>query len=388
MNRRPEQFRRLAVLALCFGFIALPACHVDRAAEVSDSESRQVRCDIEKYYVTNLCEDELAYLDWAAAYEEYPRMEDLTQENLQKVTREFQDADRAAALFYQRSLLVPENRRFYEYLDRREAELLENVPDYSNANVLLLMVPGMFYADNPEIGADGAVLRRLANELGLQSHLLEIEQTGTVERNAEIICDYIHERDDVDGIIVASVSKGGGDFKKAVQMCGGQPDFDRVIGWYNIGGINRGSLLVNEIDGHWQYRWEAKYYFCLSGYNYDGFLSMRGGPEAPLNYEMDLPDHVLLINVVGVPTYRFVTERAKPFYLHLSQFGPNDGISLLSDVYIPGGITWVSWRNDHYFIWPISEQKMQAFMTYIVEQQMPVVRRNAARRLAASAGAG
>ncbi|MCB1307799.1 MAG: hypothetical protein KDK30_06455 [Leptospiraceae bacterium] len=356
----------------CFISLALftTACHVDREASVrTDPEVREVRCDSSGYFIDNLCEDEKEYLDWAAAFPEYPEFGDLDQQALRTVTKETLDPDKAAALFYQRGIQVPRNRAFYEYLNRKEKVLREQLPDYSDRNVLFAVVPGMFYKDNPTIGADGAQIRRLAAQLGLKQDLVEVEQTGTVAENAQFICDYVKSRTDVNAIILASVSKGSGDIKKALQICGEDPGFQKVIGWFNIGGINKGTLLINEIENHWNYKLEARSYFCWNGYDWDGFLSMRAGPDAPLNFEIDIPDHILLINVIAVPIYRFVTERAKPYWLHLAQFGPNDGMSLLADLTIPEGITWLSWRNDHYFRNAIPESKMQAFIVYILEQQ-------------------
>ena len=168
----------------------------------------------------------------------------------------------------------------------------------------------------------------LAAALG--SHKIALE-------NARTICEFVAGQKKRRGIILASVSKGSADVKMAIQQCGREPYFRRVIGWYNIGGINRGTILINEIENDWYYRTEARTYFCLNGYNWEGFRSMRFAEEAPLNFNLELPEHVLLINIIGVPTDLSVTERARPYWEHLAQIGPNDGLSLLTDVYMPGG---------------------------------------------------
>ncbi|MCR9143295.1 MAG: hypothetical protein NXI24_13665 [bacterium] len=368
----------LAVLAATL--LIAGACRVDRKLDNPSDKIEKVSCNASSHFVDNLCDDEVEYLKWAEELKDYPRLEDLNREALYKITQETQDVDKAAAVFYTRVLRDPKNKKFYEYLKRKEAQLKDTTPDYSDLNLLLALVPGAFYADNPNVGADGSKLRELVVKMGMQEDLIEVEQTGSVERNADIICDYLKRRDDVDGIILASVSKGSSDIKVAVSKCGNEDYFKKVIGWYNIGGINKGSVLVNALNDDWTNKWEARTYFCLQGYDWEGMQSIRANEGAPLDFDVKLPPQILLINVVGVPTFRFVTNRARPFYEYLIRYGPNDGVSLLSDTFMPGGITWASWRNDHYFRWPITEAKMQAFVVYIVENRRAELRKLRAAR--------
>lgn len=344
------------------------ACTADRKAEVPQPTIR-VKCETNAYGLKNLCEDEVAYLKWAEELKEYPRFADLTREVLQKVTLETKDVDKAAALYYSRVMREPGNRELAAYLDRMEKVLADTKPDFSKKNLMLAMAPGMFYKDNPEIGADGRDLRNMALELGMKEAVIPVEQTGTVEENAKIICDFVAKQTNVNGIIIASVSKGSGDFKRAVQICGQEPYFKKVRGWFNIAGITRGSHLMTDIENTWQYKMEARGYFCWNGYNWDGFLSMRAGPGAPLETDLKLPDHLLVVNVVAVPVFRMVTERARPFYEYLVRYGPNDGMTLLADSAIPGGLISPSWRNDHYFRFPMYRPRMHAFLVYIVEKK-------------------
>jgi hypothetical protein len=358
----------LLVLLSVLG-IAVAHCRVDRRLEIPGETTRRVQCNNSGYHVENLCDDEKEYLDWAEAESRAPRMADLNRETLLRFTRETQDVDKAAAVFYTRLIREPLTQQLIAYLESTEKRLEaeRRLPDYSDLNVALVVAPGMFYKDNPETGADGSGLRSIAARMGMKDDAIPLEQTGTVEENGALICDYIRNRNDGAALILASASKGGADIKYAIHLCGEDPAFEKVVGWLNIGGINRGSILANEINNQWDARLEARTYFCLNGYNYDGLMSMREGEGAPLNFDLDLPDHLLMINIIGVPVFRFVTERARPYYLHLVQFGPNDGLSLLADLYMPGAVNWGSWRNDHYFRWPISETRMMAFIMFVIE---------------------
>ncbi|GBF49693.1 hypothetical protein LPTSP4_12090 [Leptospira ryugenii] len=342
---------------------------MDRKLEVSDQQSRLVKCDIKAYEFDGLCEDEKEYLDWAAKVKEFPNLKSLTRDVLADLTKQTLDVDKTSALFYLRTVQEKRNLQFIQFLKKKEVELKKKLPNYSEKKIVLAMVPGMFYKDNPAVGADGKKIRDIALELGIQEEIVAVDQTGTIQENAKFICEYVKNKTDVNGIIFASVSKGSADIKKAIQLCGKESYFEKVKGWYNIGGLNKGTLLVDKIESNWRYRWEAKSYFFFKGYNYEGFKSMNRDPGGPLDFELEIPKQMLIINVIAVPQFRQVTKRAYPFYEAMIPNGPNDGMTLLADAYIDGAITYPSWRNDHYFQWPILHARMQAFFVYIVENQ-------------------
>lgn len=350
----------------CFLALAFAgACHVDKELKVAEVDFSN--CKASMFYVPDLCEDEVALLNWAAAFKEAPRLSDLTAERLKAVTDAEKDVDRAAALYYHRTVIDPKNTAFMSYLLRREKELEKKLPNFTDKKILLLFSPGMFYRDNPQVGADGKQFRLMARKLGLAEGIIPVEQTGTIDENARTICDYIETRHSYNAIILASLSKGSGDVKRAIQLCGNEPFFKIVKVWYNVAGINKGSHLITDINDTWIYKAEARSYFCYKGYNWDGFMSMRAGKDSPLDTPLVVPPHLKVINVVSVPLKRFVSDRSKPFYEYLTRYGPNDGLTLLADSHIPDGVTYVSWRNDHYFRYPIAEARLYAMMTYAVE---------------------
>ncbi len=327
-----------------------------------------LKCSGRAYFINDICEDERSDLDWAKAYSEYPRARDLSRSVLEKIAAEH-GADRAAALFYERTIREPANAALIDFIDRTEPDLRKRRPDYSDEGVLLAVVPGMFWQDNPEIGASGEELRQLAAELGIRSSIVPVEQTGSVEANGRDICDFLDQQKEARSIIVASVSKGGGDVKTALKMCPSGPGMRKVRAWFNIAGITHGSHLVNEIEETLAYKAEARAYFCWKGYNWDGLVSMRAEQGAPLEFDLRVPDHITVVNIAAVPLSRHVTPRARPYYRQLMQYGPNDGISLLADSSIPGGVTYPAFRNDHYFRAPMSAQRMQAFLVYIMSKR-------------------
>lgn len=363
-------FRNLSLAAVFAASAAfLPSCRADRAVART---YKTVDCSLKGYWIRNLCEDEKQYLDRAASsYPEYPDLRSLTAESLQKITRETKDVDIAAALFYHRAVSEKKNQEFYSYISRKEAEFEKKPPDFSEKKALFLMVPGMFYRDNSDVESSGQALRKLAASAGMKEGLIEVEQTGTVDRNGEIICRYLQGFDssEADGIILVSASKGSGDIKRAAAFCGKEPYFRKVKGWFNIGGIVKGSLLINGIQDGFRSKMEARTYFFVKGYSWKGLLSMRAGEGAPLEKPAVIPEHLLIVNVVGVPLFRHVTQRARPYYEYLIRFGPSDGMVLLADSYMEGAVLYPSFRNDHYFQWPIPENRILAMISYILEKK-------------------
>ena len=339
-------------------------CHVDRSV-TAPTDYRKVECKKDRYFIKDLCQDEEEYLDWASANKQYPKLSDLTQTALQRITASTLDVDRASAMFFTRSLSDKRNRNFMEYLVRKESDTSNIGYSNSDENLLLAMIPGMFYRDNPEIEADGHSLRKLAVSIGISSVVIPVDQTAPSDINAQIICDFLSLQDSRKRIIIASVSKGSADFKRAIQKCEKSNDLKNVIGWLNLGGINKGSRIIDAINDSTPYFLEARLYFFWKGYNWSGFQSLRFSENDGLNSDMKLPEHIKTINVVAVPLFRHVTARARPFYEYLIRFGPNDGFNLLGDSLLPGSITVPSWRNDHYFQRAVSTKQIRAVLEYL-----------------------
>ncbi|EMJ97994.1 MULTISPECIES: hypothetical protein [unclassified Leptospira] len=367
---------KIFLLAFIFVFSNFCSGRADGDLKVSDvpPDMKKVSCDTPAYRVKNLCEDEKAYLDWASkAYPELNSLDTLTEENLLKVSEETEDIDKGAAIFYHRIINDSRNKRFLEYLDKKEKEFSGKRPDFSSRKIVLVMVPGMFYADNPSVGADGASIRKMVATVGIRSDLIPIGQVSDVRENARIICEYLEVSNPEETVIIASPSKGSSDFRMAIERCGNEPYFKKVKGWYSIGGILKGSRMIEGILNDFWVKLEVRSYFFFKGYDWDGFLSIRKGQDAPLDRDWKLPPGVKMINLVGVPLFRHVTERARPYYNFLMNYGPNDGIILLSDSIHPGGLVYPSFRNDHYFTRPMPTERILAMIEFLLDPNAPAL---------------
>jgi hypothetical protein len=61
-----------------------------------------------------------------------------------------------------------------------------------------------------------------------------------------------------------------------------------------------------------------------------------------------IPEHLLVVNYVGIPVTGTISFWGRRNFNALRKYGPNDGISLLADMVIPGGVTLADLENDHF----------------------------------------
>lgn len=364
LHHRAQLHSMLFTLCIVAAFAA--SCNVDQVVTLPQPGSD---CYLQGFRTSELCREELALLERIAADSRYPPFRGLTAKSLADAAGYEGSLDFAAALFYQRLVADPRNQELYDYLEREEAEPGVELPDYARRKILFIVVPGMFYYDTTAVDSRGAVLRSIVRRMGVRDMVAPIEQTGTVTENGARICEFLEfVGSDYETILLASISKGGGDVKAALRLCGQGKAFERVRGWVNIGGITRGSPLVNQIEGTCLPRAEAQLYFLYKGYQWSGLTSMRSGVDAPLNFEMEIPAQITTVSVVGVPLQRHLTERSAPYYEALASYGPSDGIVLLADSYIPDGVVYAQFGSDHYFAAPLSEKRIRAFVTYLLDK--------------------
>ncbi len=342
---------------------------MDRPILIEEKTIR-VACNFHEYNVRDLCEDEKEYLDWAKkSYLEFPKFENINQAILKRIADETEDIDKATSIFYQRILEDKKTKHFLNELKTIENKISKVNINYTGKNIKLSLVPGMFFQDNPEIRARGSQIQELAEELGISVETVPINHVGSVDENGQIICEYLKNSVKNEKIIFVSPSKGSSDIKRSIQICGNEVYYKNVIGWFNISGILRGSYVIQIIENSWINYLEARTYFFLKGYNWNSLVSLKAGKGNVLDSDFILPENLIAISLVAVPLYRHVTERAKPFFLSLAPYGPNDGFTLLFDSIIPNSFIYPAWRNDHYHSFGFHPNTIKAFMIFLAEQK-------------------
>jgi hypothetical protein len=362
---------RLAVALLALQTLLLTSCTSLIQTRDPARGYAEPECAIDAYFVGDLCPEEKRLLDRAAQYPRFRELSEMTAENLQTIADEAGSVDYATAVFYQRAITHPVNRRFLHYVARTEHRLAREWPDYSKAGTLLVFVPGMFYEDLDIRGLKGEPILEAARSLSLPSVVVPLDQTGTVRENAAFIRGFLREHTaGYDRVLVVTASKGGTDFGYMLSEGDNEPFIDRIKAWFNIGGILAPSMLVDVIESRWSLRVRAKLFFGVNGYDYRGFRSMGpDGPGAshPLGNPAAVPGHIEIISIVGVPLSEHVTNTARPFYRALRERGPNDGFLLLGNTLREDAILYPAWRNDHYFQWSLPSERIAAFLVYAME---------------------
>jgi hypothetical protein len=289
-----------------------------------------------------------------------------SREELKVISSEFSSTD-FAALFFAERLLSREcnrsvNRSFSRYRIGRQA------PRVDPAAYMVLFVPGWDYVENgPVTGADFARPRKLATEFGLENYLVPLPPTGSVEENAVVVAAEVTKRS-ASGkkILLAGASSAGPAIHLALGELIPKKELGSIKAWLNLGGILQGSPLVD----HFQRRpqvWLFDLVVWGKGWSRDAMLGMGTVPSRKRFERLRVDENILMVNYLGIPLSGQLSRYSEDKYPLLKPEGPNDGLTLLSDVIAPNSVTIVALGSDHFFAEdPNIDEKTVALMTLII----------------------
>lgn len=206
-----------------------------------------------------------------------------------------------------------------------------------------LFVPGFLYRADPTTGADLAAQRRLFDELGLDTALIETDEAAGVEENARVIARCLAaERGPV---IVISASKGG--LEAALALAGIPVEqSSRVRAWVSVGGTHRGTPLAEQAL-RWPWRWLGR--LVLGRRALGAAAGMTPAEWRPRFAALRFPPSTLILQVVALPLSGEVSKDVRGRWTRLARLGPNDGITLIEDELIEGARVLILRGLDHYF---------------------------------------
>ncbi len=279
-----------------------------------------------------------------AAQADYARLvEDFTPAVLATLTQE-QGIDFTTALYYDRLSRRPEVAALLSnYRAHLARENIRPVPPGR-----LAIVPGAFYHEYPDTGADGRVIRDEAARLGWETALVPLRSTGHPRENARLLCNWLLQQPPAD-LVLVSLSKGGADLKAALARPESDEAFARVSAWINLGGIVDGSPMVDWVCARPIARLWYRAVCSLARYDFDAFTALRRGSAGCVAMPLTVPSHIDVVNVVGVPLRRHLSSpRSRRWHRRLAAWGPNDSVTLLSDVCRWPGRVLPIWGTDHY----------------------------------------
>lgn len=352
------------LLVSCGSVPKIPAAGIFHGEAIETT----VDSEVARYYLESYLQGKRtdAILDRRIdALAQHPVKSHPSREELATISKDF-SVD-FAALYFADRLLGTEcnrliNRKFAAYRARPRLNSVDVAP------YLALFVPGWDHVANGSItGADFARPRKLATALGLESYLVPLPATGSVEANSAVVAQEI-SRHAASGkkILVAGASSAGPAIHLALGELVPKKDLGSVKAWLNLGGILQGSPLVDYLEARPQV-WLLDVVAWAKGWETHAISTMGTGPSRKRFQRLRIDADILVVNYLGIPLSGQVSRHAADKYPRLSADGPNDGLTLLPDAIAPQSLTVVALGSDHFFAEdPKIDEKTVALMALIV----------------------
>ena len=287
--------------------------------------------------------EESALLARAASFPEFPSLAELTPERLREVSAR-EGVEFATALLYDRVKRSPQHSPFIGQIDQWQTPNRKS----ATGNTTVAVVPAAFYRENPGSGADGRLIRQAAGHLGLRAEMVPLLSKGTLAENSKIILDWLANHRG-EKIILISLCKGGADVKFALGAPNAQKHFCDVSDWINICGTLNGSPVAEWLLATTPRFFVAWLYCKCRGHDIAFLGELAPSRQSPLAQPLKLPESMRLINIVGFPLRRHLTNRfMRLCYQRVSRQGPTDGGVLLADACRLPGMIYPVWGADHY----------------------------------------
>ncbi len=263
---------------------------------------------------------------------------------LQELTQR-QGVDLATAIYYQAILTSPVHGPFVRAID---AEV--SAPLSTPSRLHLVIVPALYYQELPQYGGDGQAIAAIAQACGLRVTVAPLLSKGSLSDNAAILWQTICG---VEGeALLLSLSVGGGEVRLMLAEHAGAPELARLVGWINVCGLVRGVPLATQLLGNPLRRLHTRTICKVIGLDFN--LVRELDPANPAwQGPVVMPPTLRVINLIGVPLHSHVQQRSLfKRYGWMQALGPNDGMSLLSDLLVEPGWIYPLWGADHYFRTP------------------------------------
>jgi hypothetical protein len=265
---------------------------------------------------------------------------------LKRLSDEF-SVDFAALYLADQIAHIPVNRRFriafdhaYDYTRIALPQSRVKLPAAAIAYEVLV-VPIYLYKRLIGSGADLAAPRAALEKVGLTCHFVETQDDGAVEANADLVADAIRARmQSGRRLIVISASKSSPEVALALTRLE-TTETRHIAAWINVAGVLQGTPLADE---HLFQELE----FLVGEVDVAGEESLTTQRGRRRFDSFHIPKHVLVVNYLGIPVTGTISFWGRRTFNSLRKHGPNDGVSLLSDMIIPGGVTLADLENDHF----------------------------------------
>lgn len=331
---------------------------------------------LSKYYLEHYINNDRSNPDYNSKIDRAMKMwngRPLNSDNLRELTQHF-SPDFATLYFVSRIYQDPRNRRaqqaFHSHLaamrNKGRAEMSRIAEGFTS--YLIAFVPGYAYKRNPATGADFARQRRVMNRAGFNTLLIETDEIGTVEENASILAGEVTRLGKkYEKVILVSSSKGGPEVALAIGKLMMPDQLRNVKAWISIGGLLRGSPSADQAL-KWPRSWLVRMAFFFKGLRAKVIENLTTKKRKAVFAGLTFPSHIVTLQYVGVPLSGQIGEYVEGRYKDLREFGPNDGLTLLADELVPGGIVITDLSLDHYYLDPEIDLKTFALTHVILDE--------------------
>jgi hypothetical protein len=250
--------------------------------------------------------------------------------------------DLATALLYDRVLRQPANRELFERICSGNIRRLKDPP-------LVGIVPGAFYLEHKNTGADGQEIAKHLESIGCRVEIIPVKSFGPLVENGAIILHWLNSHHDKQ-IALVSLSKGSADIKIALAQPRSPELFRSVSAWISVSGLPQGTPLAAWLRRQKLRRFGVTLLLWIRRHRYSVVEELADEPGCPLATWPALPPHLRIVHIVGFPLRRHLRHRWAPRgYERLEVLGPNDGGGfLLAEVARLPGFIFPVWGADHY----------------------------------------
>jgi hypothetical protein len=377
----PCRLSRLPRTLLCFLALGIAACHSRPHVPVTGTLAGQhvattVDAEPAKYYLAHYLHGQRTARGYDTAIDialQGLHAEPSDREALRQLTQRF-STDFATIHFVARLYDMPANRRaqdtFHAFLSQLTTVPTTPAAPFPEASTsyLFAFVPGYAYKKDPTTGADFARQRHVMMQAGFHTLLIETDELGSVEQNAAIIADVLLRlREQPYKVILVSASKGGPEVALALGERLPAATLGHVRAWISVGGLLRGSPYADRWL-QWPKCWLARLVFVVQGLQPSVIRNLSTAVRSAAFARLSFPTHILTLQYVGVPLSGHISPSTRGRYSALQPVGPNDGLTLLADELVPGGMAVTDVGLDHYYRDPIIDLKTLALAYVVLEE--------------------
>lgn len=265
-----------------------------------------------------------------------------SKQEMQALANQF-SCDLLTRIYFEK-LMSSEHGDFVRRLDQININSISTADDCSHPQAPeLLIVPGMFYREHPEVGADGHLIMGIASKMGLTSTIVPVSSKGNIETNIRILESTLINSES-SNIWLISLSRGSAEVRCLLQKQ--KPLNPAIRGWLSISGVIAGSPLIEGKLRHWPGRLAHRLLSAVTGVSYALLEQLH--PEHKFWQSTEWPRQLEMIHVAPIPLDSHIQGKLRRRHRQLSVVGPNDGIVPLVDILNLPGMIYPLWGFDHF----------------------------------------